>query len=493
MSGIAGVHQAKVPALVEEMLGLLQHRGPDGRGGQSDGRGSLGAVTLATGPSSQAGPLVRQRRAIVWDGEVYNFDELRAALPEPESTDVALLLKLYEQEGPSFLERLNGPFALAILDGDELLLARDSLGQAPLYYGLAGERLCFASEIKALQIATDDINVFPPGQVLRARRRRISLAPYRARQAASPVAPDPEEIAAQLRMRLEEAVARRIAGAAPLGIWLSGGLDSSAIAALASRLGNARVQAFSAGMAGAADLAHAREAAAFLGIAHHECLYTVEDMLAALPKVIYHLESFDAPLVRSSIANYLVAELAGQHVRVVLSGEGGDELFAGYSYLKSYHEEELPQALAAAQAALHNTALQRVDRMAAAHGLRARTCFLDSEVVAYANAIPARWKIYGEEKIEKWILRKALEESLPESVLWRAKEKFWSGAGVANKLAEFAEAQISDDDFLREREIAPGRLLNSKEELLYWRIFRQHFPHPAVLGCLGWTEHQEER
>jgi asparagine synthase (glutamine-hydrolysing) len=493
MSGIVGIYQAKATALVENMLGLLQHRGPDGRGIHSDGQGGLGAVTLASSPSSHAGPLVRKERTIVWDGEVYNLAELQAASLEPAATDVALLLQLYEQEGVSFLERLDGPFALAILDGDELLLARDSMGQAPLYYGLVEDRLCFASEMKALQIATDDINVFPPGHVLQARQRRISLAPYRPRQAAFAADTDPEEIAAQLRMRLEGAVERRISDVDSLGVWLSGGLDSSAMAALACQLRNSHVRAFSAGMAGAPDLTYARETVAFLGIEHHECIYTVNDMLEALPRVIYYLESFDAPLVRSSVANYLVAKLASRHVRVVLSGEGGDELFAGYSYLKSEPAEGLPQALAQAQAALHNTALQRVDRSAAAHGTRARTCFLDPEVVAYANAIPARWKIYGEEKIEKWILRKALEGGLPESVLWRSKEKFWSGAGVADRLEEIAEIRISDEEFSKERQIAPDLMLNSKEELFYWRIFRQHFPHPAVLDCLGWTEHREGR
>lgn len=492
MSGIAGIHQGKAEAKVSTMLDLLLHRGPDGRGVRGSTQGILGGATLAASPVAAAGPVVSAQgdKTIVWDGELYNFQALQDALNKPVTTDVELVLSLYEQEGIRFLERLGGPFALAILDGDELILARDFMGQAPLYYGYTEGKLCFASEIKALQIATTDINIFPAGHYLKGELQRFA-----PKSAESTIPEDPQEIAAQLRLRLERAVERRIANVDPLGSWLSGGLDSSVMAALACQLRNSpvHIHTFSAGMAAAPDLAYAKDAAAFLGTKHHECIYDVDDMLAALPQVIYYLESFDAPLVRSSIANYLVAKLAGQHVRVVLSGEGGDELFAGYSYLKSYREEELPQALAEAQAALHNTALQRVDRMAKAFGTKARTCFLDPEVVAYANAIPARWKIYGEEKIEKWILRKALEGSLPESVLWRAKEKFWSGAGVANKLEEIAEARISNEEFSKEREIAPGFVLNSKEELFYWRIFRQHFPHPSVLSCLGITKHREGR
>jgi asparagine synthase (glutamine-hydrolysing) len=491
MSGIAGIQQGGAQPLVEAMLERLRHRGPDGHGIWSSRSGTLGATTLASGSRAAAGPFCEPhgRRALVWDGELYNFALLQARLAQPVGPDAELLLRLYEREGPSFLERLNGPFALAILDGDELILARDFMGQAPLYFGYRAGRLCFASEIKALQLATDDLQPFPPGHYYSGGE----LHRFEPKVDGIAIPSEPAEIAAQLRLRLERAVARRIAEVEPLGLWLSGGLDSSALAALACRLRESPVHTFSVGMAGAPDLAYAREVATFLGTQHHEAVYSLAEILKVLPQVIYYLESFDAPLVRSSVANYLVAELASRYARVVLSGEGGDELFAGYSYLKSYCEEELPQALAEAQVALHNTALQRVDRMAAAHSMRARACFLDPEVVAFANALPARWKIYGEEKIEKWILRKALEGSLPEAVLWRAKEKFWAGAGVADRLGEFAQERISDEEFAEEREIAPGFLINSKEELLYWRLFREQFPHRSVLRCLGRTEYLDRR
>ncbi|MHB8095171.1 MAG: asparagine synthase-related protein, partial [Candidatus Aminicenantales bacterium] len=301
-----------------------------------------------------------------------------------------------------------------------------------------------------------------------------------------------DKIAAELRCRLERSIERRLAQSPRMGVWLSGGLDSSVLAALAAAA-SPNVVTFSAGVEGASDLAFARDVASFLGTEHHVRLCTVEEMMEVLPRVIYHLESFDAPLVRSSIANYLVAGEAAGSVRVVLSGEGADELFAGYSFLKNRDEDSLRAGLAEAQGALQNTALQRVDRMAAAYGTRARTGFLDPDVVAFANALPGSVKVHGPEQTEKWILRKTIEGNLPEAVVWRPKEKFWSGSGISEKIADVAERVISDGEFSREREIGPDFALGSREDLYYWRIFRRWFPHADVLGGMGRTVHRENR
>ena len=488
MAGIAGTQGDKNTALVGSMLESMGHRGPDGRDMTADGRGAFGTVSLVTEPKSATGLVTRAGRTVLWDGEIYNFEELQDSLGAAAVSDADLVLKLFEREGPGFLGRLNGPFALAVCEGERILLARDALGQAPLYWGFREGRLCFASEMKALLKATEDINALPPGHVFEGGQTRR----YEVEAGDMSMPAGPEDIAAGLLRRLERAVERRAAGGAPLGSWLSGGLDSATMAALGRRH-RSPLLTFSAGVAGASDLAFARKTAEYLGTRHFEVIYGLDDMLKVLPRVIYHLESFDAPLVRSSVAHYLVAELAARHVKAVFSGEGGDELFAGYSYLKSLSDEDMPGALAAAQAALAATALQRVDRMAAAHGTRARTCFLDPEVLAYANAIPGKWKIYGDERIEKWILRKALEGLLPEEIRMRPKEKFWSGAGVADSLAEIAEARISDDEFSREREIAPGFLVPSKEDLFYYRIFRGYFPSPKALEAMGMTVHREKR
>jgi len=246
------------------------------------------------------------------------------------------------------------------------------------------------------------------------------------------------------------------------------------------------VRTFSVGLEGAADLQYARAVAEYLETEHFERVVTVREMLSVLPEVIYALESFDALLVRSSIMNYLLGQLAAEYVPAVLSGEGGDELFAGYSYLKYLQPDDLAEELVDITKRLHNTALQRVDRCSAAHGLVARTGFLDRDVLDFAMRIPPDMKIRENgSSVEKWILRVAMDGLLPEEILWRPKSKFWEGSGVGDVLAQHAEQMISYCEFARERGIPGAASLNTKEELLYFRIFRDQFGKafdPALVG-----------
>jgi asparagine synthase (glutamine-hydrolysing) len=299
---------------------------------------------------------------------------------------------------------------------------------------------------------------------------------------------DADRIAAELRLKLEQAIIRRVAGD-EMGSWLSGGVDSSAIAALARP--HVRVlHTFVSGVEGAPDVEYGGQMAEFLGTEHHVLTVTLEDLLQAMPDVIYHLESFDALLVRSSITNYLTSKMVSDYVQVVLSGEGGDELFAGYAYIKDLETAEIPGELEDIIMRLHNTALQRVDRSAQAHGVVPFVPFTDGEVVEYALSIPPEYKVYrnGGEAIEKWILRKAVEDTVPDTVLWRPKAKFWQGAGVQELLSEHAKASISDADFKKERKLPNGWSLNSKEELMYYRIFEGHFGELPELGWMGRTK-----
>jgi asparagine synthase (glutamine-hydrolysing) len=297
-----------------------------------------------------------------------------------------------------------------------------------------------------------------------------------------------KEWAASLRGALEESIRSMLKPG--FGSWLSGGLDSSAIAAIA-RPYTDEMHTFAAGVAGASDLEYARIVADHIGSIHHELMVDLNSLQDALPKVIFHLESFDPLLVRSSITNYLVAELSAQFVPVVFSGEGGDELFAGYEYLKDIPENRLEGELEDITSRLHNTALQRVDRCASAHGLQALVPFLHPLVLEQAHSIPVEYKIV--EGVEKWILRHAVEDLLPESVVWRPKAKFWEGAGVTDLLALCAEITISDVDYRRERALPNGRQLHSKEELLYYRIFKEHFGEMESLDWMGRTKGSPEQ
>ncbi|MCU0485372.1 MAG: asparagine synthase-related protein [Anaerolineales bacterium] len=375
----------------------------------------------------------------------------------------------------------DGHYATAQVIGEEIHLQRDPLGVAPLYYGQdPSGSLCFASEIKGLRKVTQQVNELLPGSSFDGEKMEV----YFQLQEYEPLTASADEIAQELRQRLEQAVEKRM-GDGEVGCWLSGGLDSSTMTALAKTHAE-HLHTFAAGLPGAPDLEYARQVAEFVQSDHHEVIVQPDQLSKALPDVIYHLESFDALLVRSSIMNYLVAGLASEYVPAVFSGEGGDELFAGYEYLKSLEPSDLPGELVDITARLHNTALQRVDRSAGAHGMVAHVGFLDPEVVEYAMRIPVDLKLH--EGVEKWILRRAIADLLPESVTNRPKAKFWEGAGVQDYLALRAEQKISDADFASERTLPNGCTLNSKEELLYYRIFRERFGELEDLKWMGRTK-----
>jgi len=442
MSGIAGIGRTGATAEVEKMLDQITHRGPAGR------------------------EIVETPGATL--GLVYSLADT-TAVDELKERGVAR-----DGKGRSRLAEVR-------IEGERLVLTRDALGVAPLYMGYAEDgTLSFASEVKALGACITGAQELPPGSFFDGQR----LQPYFELAAQDPLQKPPERIAQELHRRLSEAVEASIGGG-EVGSWLSGGLDSSALAALA-RPHVDRLHTFAAGLEGAPDLAFAADVAAFIGSDHHEVRVTFEDMLAVLPDVIYHLESFDALLVRSSLTNYLVARAAAGYVPAVFSGEGGDELFAGYEYLKDLDPASLPTELIDIMGRLHNTALQRVDRCASAHGTVAHVAFLDPEVVSLALQIPAEFKL--QDGVEKWILRRAMDGALPESVLDRTKAKFWEGAGVVDLMAQYAEEKISDADFSAERVLPNGWTLNSKEELLYYRIFREHFGDMRDLSWMGRTK-----
>ncbi len=443
MAGIAGIAEPGRQALVEGMLAKIEHRGGDGREVFEAGGATFGVVWTK--------PQERLIEKLVRD---------KAVADQAES----------------------GHVAKASITDDGLVLRRDPLGVAPLYYGEAGDdTLCFASEVKALLDPCEGIKQVPAGHELTEK----GVEPYFTLEEKEPLPHDSSVIAAELKRRLAESVEKRVTMGGKVGSWLSGGLDSSVMAALAAPRVK-RLHTFAAGVEGAPDLRYARMVADFIGSDHHEVIPSFEDLLSALPDVIYHLESFDALLVRSSITNYLVARKASEYVDAVFSGEGGDELFAGYDYLKSLDREELPGELIDITGRLADTALQRVDRSASAQGTVAHVAFLDPEVVDYALRIPVDYKL--RDGVEKWILRRAFDGDLPEPVLGRKKAKFWEGAGVKELVSDYAERVVTDGEFRRERTLPNGWEINTKEELFYYRIFREHFGELDDLSWMGRTK-----
>jgi asparagine synthase (glutamine-hydrolysing) len=490
MSGIAGVLSTQNHEILPGIVEKIKHRGNSSPKTWEGINAIFGACCIDS-INSSPGPIATPsgESAIVMDGAIYNLADLRKDLDFhtiKDGSDTEIALHAFEEFGTRIFGRLEGEFALAIIDEERFVLARDRLGIKPLYYGFHGSSFCFASEIKGLVGMVDQIHEFPPGHFLMSDQGLYPYDPYFPKQVKMNGALDSAE---QLAGHLRFAVERSIPQGAEVGVWLSGGVDSSVIAALARPYVD-RLYTFSAGIEGAPDLQYAQQVAQHIGAEHYERIYDVDEMQAVLENVIYHLESFDAPLVHSAVSNYLVSELASDHVPFVLSGEGGDELFAGYSFQKEYQSEvELTLSIQQAISALHNTALQRVDRSAAAYGTDVAVPFLDPDVIQYALAIPARWKIRGQQEMEKWPLRQGLVETLPEEVIWRGKSKFWEGSGSGETLSSLAETTVADDVFENERYLGNGDQLNSKEELLYYRIFKKHFGDSIPIDEIGRTKH----
>jgi len=489
MCGIAIIHgNGKIEDL-RIMMEMLEHRGPDDKGIHQDdgclmGQQRLSIIDVSGGKQ----PIYNenQKMCIVYNGEVYNFLNLKDRLKNhtfKTKTDTEVILHLYEEYGKDCVKFLDGMFTFAIWDVEELFVARDPLGIKPLYYGERDGTKFFASEFKALlYFLLDEIKEFPPGHTYSSK---TGFSQYY-------VVPDPEKqnggenLMEDVRNLLTQAVVKRLVSDVPVGVFLSGGLDSSIVTTVAAKHIKG-LHTFSVGMEGAPDLKFAREVANIINSIHHELIYTEEEMISSLDEIIYYLESFDAALVRSSFPCYFVSKLAKENgVKVILTGEGADEVFAGYEYLKGYNEPAILQKeLHFITSALHNTNLQRVDRMTMANSVEGRVPFLDVAFIQFALSLAPELKITTDEKMEKSLLREAFQGWLPDNVLWRKKEKFSKGAGSSHIISEKAEKEISNAEFEEERLLNNGLKLRSKEELYYYRIFKEHFPAESAVNLIG--------
>ncbi len=494
MCGIVGSFPVADEKTIKTGLEKIKHRGPDAQQMLVTSSGSFGHARLSIlDVTGGAQPMSDGKRWIVFNGEIYNYQQLRRRFIAPwqNNSDTEVVLRCYAAYGMDCPKHLDGMFAFAILDGDDLFMARDPLGIKPLYYAQTGGKLYFASEIKALLPFTSEIHEFPPGCCWHSRRGfRVYDSFERLRHAAvyDPSKNPTKEIKHVYDLLLKAVTKRLIADeGVPVGISLSGGLDSSIIAAL-TRLARDRVDSFAVGMEGSEDLPASFLMSKFLGTNHHTYIYSLEDMLQALPEIIYSLKSYDAALVRSAIPNYFLSKLASDYVKVILTGEGADELFAGYAYLKPITlPGKLREELLTITGNLHNTNLQRTDRMTMAHGIEGRVPFLDRDFVDMAFDLPDEWKIQGKGHLEKELLRKSFSEALPEEIAWRPKQKFSQGTGSADLIAEYANQTISDEAYLAEKKASKEAGLRSKEELLYYRIFTGQFSDQIPTGVIGRT------
>ncbi len=480
------------------MLNRLRHRGPDGHGSCWVGQAWLGHTRLSIVDLDGGDqPLADStgRSWVVANGEIYNHAELRSQLPGPFRTDSdsEVVLHVLAERGTAAIADLRGMWAFCAADEDgRVTLARDPLGIKPLYWSRRDGRVLAASELSAFpEEARADVEEFPPGHFWTPRTGLVPYvdlrtAPLGASRPVGPAYPTRQAARDAIREALVVAVRERLMADVPVGVFLSGGLDSSIVAAIMAREAAAGevVHSFSAGTPGSSNLVAARVVAEHLGLEHHERVYRDAEAVDVLARVVAVTESYEPSLIRSAVPNYLLAELAARHVKVVLTGEGADELFAGYHHLRALDETALRDALVEGITGLHNLNLQRCDRVTMAHGLEARVPFLSPELLAVAQRVPTAWKLLGDHGQEKALLREAFEGWLPEEVLWRRKEQFGEGSGTAGVMARRIDSLVPDDDWSALRVDGLPRA-RTREELAYQRIFAERLSGVRAERVLG--------
>lgn len=495
---------------VLKMSKKIRHRGPDWSGIYCGENAILAHERLSiVDPESGGQPLKTDDGKVILavNGEIYNHRDIRRRYEGKYNfltgSDCEVILALYRDKGPDFLEELNGIFAFALYDeeNDFYMVARDPIGVIPLYMGFdkKGHRY-FASELKALEGVCDVIKPFLPGHVFDSRSGEMRRWYHRDWESYEAVKDNSTSIA-QLRQALEEAVKRQLMSDVPYGVLLSGGLDSSIISAVAAKYAPTRIEAdgkaaaywprlhsFAVGLKGAPDLAAARKVAEHIGTVHHEIHYTVQEGLDAIRDVIYFTETYDVTTVRASTPMYLLARvIKSMGIKMVLSGEGADEIFGGYLYFhkapdaRAFHEETVRKL-----SKLHLYDCLRANKALSAWGVEGRVPFLDTAFLDVAMRLNPADKMAGHGKIEKWVLRKAFEEMLPAEVAWRQKEQFSDGVGYSwiDSLKAITSAQVSDEMMANAAPRFPINTPMNKEEYYYRSIFEEHFPSATAAACV---------
>ncbi len=515
MCGIVGVFDLKTSAAdlrsqVLEQSKRIRHRGPDWSGIYCGEKAIIAHERLSiVDPESGRQPLYSSDKKLVLgvNGEIYNHQEIReqtkAFYTYQTGSDCEVILALYKAKGVDFLDDLNGIFAFALYDEeqDAYLIGRDHIGIIPLYMGWDKQgNFYVASELKALEGVCCRIEEFPPGSYLYSKDGAIKKWWTRDWMDYEQVKDNDAGID-DLRQAMERAVHRQLMCDVPYGVLLSGGLDSSVISALAKQFAPRRVEegdreeawwpqlhSFVIGLEGSPDLVAAKAVAEHIGTIHHEIHYTIQEGLDAIRDVIYHIETYDVTTIRASTPMYMLARvIKSMGIKMVLSGEGADEVFGGYLYFhKAPNAEEFHKETLRKLDKLHLYDCLRANKSLAAWGVEGRVPFLDKAFIDVAMRLNPADKMASEERMEKWLVRKAFEDLLPESVAWRQKEQFSDGVGYGwiDTLKQIAHEQVSDEMMTNAAYRFSVNTPRSKEEYLYRSIFEEHFPSDAAASCV---------
>jgi asparagine synthase (glutamine-hydrolysing) len=495
---------------VLSMSKTIRHRGPDWSGIYANDKVIFAHERLAiVDPQSGGQPLYSLDKNLVLavNGEIYNHQELRLECNDyafQTNSDCEVILALYQKHGIHFIEKLNGIFAFALYDvqNDSYLIARDHMGIIPLYMGWDdNDNLYVSSELKGLEGICNQLQEFLPGHYLSSTKGQVLHRWYKRNWIDYNVVKNNTSDIQTLKTALESAVHRQLMSDVPYGVLLSGGLDSSIISAITKKYAANRIESgdtqqawypqlhsFAVGLVGSPDLAAAQKVAAHIGSVHHEINFTIQEGLDAISDVIYHLETYDVTTVRASTPMYLLARvIKSMGIKMVLSGEGADEIFGGYLYFhKAPNANEFHDETVRKLSKLHLYDCLRANKSLAAWGIEGRVPFLDKEFMDVAMQLNPNDKMCGNGKMEKWILRKAFEDILPAEVAWRQKEQFSDGVGYSwiDTLKAEAERQVSDEDMKNAATIFPIQTPKSKEEYRYRKIFSQHYPSNAAALCV---------
>ena len=515
MCGIVGIfniqtQSEKLRAKALKMAQKIRHRGPDWSGIYCGGSAILAHERLSiVDPQSGGQPLYSSDGKVVLavNGEIYNHRDIRKEF-EGEyqfqtGSDCEVILALYRKKGINFLEDLSGIFAFALYDSekDEYLIARDPIGVIPLYIGHDKDgKLYIASELKSLEGFCDSYEPFLPGHYFYSKEG-VMKRWYTRDWMEYDTVKNNNAYSSDVHDSLEDAVQRQLMSDVPYGVLLSGGLDSSVISAVAKKYAAKRVEtdgkseawwpqlhSFAVGLKDAPDLIKAREVADHIGTIHHEINYTVQEGLDAIRDVIYFIETYDVTTVRASTPMYLLARvIKSMGIKMVLSGEGADEIFGGYLYFhkapnaKAFHEETVRKI-----SKLHLYDCLRANKSLSAWGVEGRVPFLDKEFLDVAMRLNPEAKMAPGKTIEKKILREAFADMLPASVAWRQKEQFSDGVGYnwIDSLKALTSERVSDEEMAHAAERFPINPPMNKEEYYYRSIFEEHFPSESAAKCV---------